>query len=61
MLRYMIVFFVLAVSAGFLGFSGLAADFAFIARFLAVLFVTLFVASLVYSVLTGRRVNPPTV
>jgi uncharacterized membrane protein YtjA (UPF0391 family) len=60
MLRYMIVFFILAVCAGVLGFGGLAAEFAGIARFLAGLFVILFIATLVYSVFTGRKaVLPP--
>lgn len=59
MLNYIITFFVLAVIASVLGFSGLAADFAGIARFLAGLFVILFVVSLVYSLVTGRRANPP--
>ena len=59
MLNYVITFFILAVLAAVLGFGGLAASFAGIAKFLAVLFVLLFVASLIYSMLTGRRVNPP--
>lgn len=59
MLNYIITFFILAALAGFLGFGGLAADFAEIARFLSLIFVVLFVASLGYSLLTGRRENPP--
>ena len=59
MLNYMITFFILAVFASVLGFGGLAADFAEIARFLAVVFIVLFVASLVYSTITGRNANPP--
>lgn len=59
MLNYMITFFILAVIASILGFGGLAADFAGIAQFLAVVFVMLFVASLVYSTITGRKANPP--
>jgi len=59
MLNYIITFFILAVLAAFLGFGGLAADFAGIAQFLAMIFVVLFLASLVYSLLTGRRANPP--
>lgn len=59
MLHYMIVFFVLAVIAAVLGFGGLASSFAGIAKFLAVLFVVLFVASLLYNMITGRRANPP--
>ncbi len=59
MLNYMITFFIMAVIAGVLGFGGLAADFAGIARFLAAVFVILFVASLVYSTITGRKANLP--
>lgn len=59
MLNYMITFFILAVCASVLGFGGLAADFAGIARFLAVVFVILFIASLVYSTITGRKASPP--
>lgn len=59
MLNYIITFFILAVIAAVFGFGGLAADFAGIARFLAGLFVILFVISLIYSVITGRKINPP--
>ena len=59
MLNWIITFFILAIIAAFLGFGGLAGTFSQVAQFLTVLFVVLFVASLVYSLLTGRRVNPP--
>ena len=59
MLNYAITFFILAIVAMVFGFGGLAASFAGIAKFLAVLFVVLFVASLVYNMVTGRRANPP--
>ncbi len=59
MLNYVITFFILAVLAAIFGFGGLAADFAGIAKFLAGIFVLLFVASLIYSIITGRRANPP--
>ncbi len=59
MLNYIITFFILAVIAALFGFGGLAADFAGIARFLAGIFVLLFVASLIYSLITGRKANPP--
>jgi uncharacterized membrane protein YtjA (UPF0391 family) len=54
MLKSVIAFFILAAFAAFLGFSGLAADFAGIAKLLTFLFIVLFVASLFYSMLTGR-------
>jgi uncharacterized membrane protein YtjA (UPF0391 family) len=59
MLNWIITFFLLAIVALVFGFSGLAGTFAEIAKFLAVLFVILFVASLIYSLITGRRPNPP--
>ena len=59
MLNYVVTFFVLAVFAALMGFGGLAADFAGIAKFLAVIFVMLFVVSLIYGLLTGRNPNPP--
>lgn len=58
MLSWAITFFLLAAAAAILGFGGLAGTFASIAQFLAVLFVVLFIASLLYGVITGRR--PPT-
>lgn len=57
MLSWAITFFLLAAAAAILGFGGLAGTFANIAQFLAVLFVVLFIASLIYGVITGRR--PP--
>lgn len=59
MLRYAITFFILAIIAAIFGFGGLAGSLESIARFLAMLFVVLFVISLIYSMLTGRR--PPIV
>jgi uncharacterized membrane protein YtjA (UPF0391 family) len=58
MLSWVITFFVLAVIAAFLGFGGLAGSFVAIAKFLAVLFVVLFAISLIYSLLSGRRLPP---
>ena len=59
MINWAITFFLLAIVAAFFGFGGLAGTFASLAQFLAVLFVVLFVASLIYSAVTGRRANPP--
>ncbi|MFZ4541426.1 MAG: DUF1328 domain-containing protein [Rickettsiales bacterium] len=59
MLNWVVTFFIMAVIAAVFGFGGLAADFAGIAKFLALVFVVLFVASLIYSMLTGRRATPP--
>ena len=59
MMNWVITFFLLAVVAAIFGFGGIAGTFADIAKFLAVLFVVLFVVSLTYSAITGRRVRPP--
>lgn len=59
MLNYIIIFFVLAIVAAFFGFSGIAMQFALVAKILTFLFVVLFVTSLLYNVFTGRRANPP--
>jgi len=59
MLHWIITFFVLAIIAALFGFGGLAGTFASIAQFLAGLFVILFVASLIYSLLSGRSPNLP--
>jgi len=58
MLNWVITFFLLAIVSAVLGFGGLAGTFVEIAKFLAVLFVVLFLASLIYSLISGRR--PPT-
>jgi uncharacterized membrane protein YtjA (UPF0391 family) len=59
MLHYTIIFFILAVVAGILGFGGLAGTFVEIAKFLAILFVVLLVISLVYNLISGKRMSPP--
>lgn len=59
MLNWVVTFFLLAVVASILGFGGLAGTFGSIAQFLAMLFVILFVVSLLYSLVSGRRANPP--
>jgi uncharacterized membrane protein YtjA (UPF0391 family) len=61
MLSWAITFFLLAAITAIFGFAGLAGTFASIAKFLAVLFVVLFVATLLYGMITGRRPVPPPV
>jgi len=58
MLSWIITFFLLAVVAAVLGFGGLAGTFASMAQFLTVLFVVLFIASLIYSLISGRQAPP---
>ncbi len=52
MLYYSLIFAVLALVFGLLGFRGAASGFAMIARFLLVVFLILFVVSLLF----GNRV-----
>jgi uncharacterized membrane protein YtjA (UPF0391 family) len=59
MLNWIITFFILAIIAAFVGFGGLAGAFASIAQFLTLIFVVLFVASLVFRLISGRSANPP--
>jgi uncharacterized membrane protein YtjA (UPF0391 family) len=51
MLRYAIIFLVIALICALFGFTGMAADFAWIGKLLALVFVILFVIS----VIMGRR------
>lgn len=57
MLRWAIVFFVLALIAGVMGFGGLEGQLASVARVLVFLFLVLFVVSLIF----GRSAGPPAV
>jgi uncharacterized membrane protein YtjA (UPF0391 family) len=57
MLNWIITFFILAIIAALCGFGGLAGTFASVAQFLTGLFVLLFVLTIIYSLVTGRR--PP--
>jgi len=56
MIRWAIAFAILALIAGFLGFGGLAGDFAFFAKILLFVFLVLFVVSLLFG-----RGTPPVV
>ena len=57
MLYWSLTFFIVALVAALLGFTGIAADASGIARLLFFIFVILFLASLLFSLITGRR--PP--
>lgn len=54
MLRALILFAVLAIFFGVLGFSGLASAFSSIAYVLAVVFAVLFIGSFVMSLFNGN-------
>jgi uncharacterized membrane protein YtjA (UPF0391 family) len=57
MLYWAVVFFVIAVIAGVLGFGGIATAAVDIARILFFIFIVLFAISLIAGLLTGRA--PP--
>jgi uncharacterized membrane protein YtjA (UPF0391 family) len=59
MLYWALVFFLVAIVAGGLGFGGIAAATSQIAQILFFIFLVLFLASLLVSLVTRRR--PPTV
>ncbi len=54
MLRWAIIFLVVALIAGVLGFGGIAGTSMGIAKILAILFVILFVISLIMHSVRGR-------
>ena len=55
MLRWALIFLVFALVAGLLGFTGIAGDSMYIARVLFFIFLVVFLAGLVFSLITGRR------
>jgi uncharacterized membrane protein YtjA (UPF0391 family) len=55
MLHYALVFFVIALVAAVLGFTGIAAGAVEIARILFFVFIVLFVASLIAGLLRGKK------
>ena len=55
MLRWALIFLVLALVAGVLGFTGVAGESMAIARILFYVFLVVFLVGLLYSVITGRR------
>lgn len=48
MLRYAIIFFILAIIAAVFGFGGIAVDLAWIGKILVFVFLALFVVSLIF-------------
>ena len=57
MLRWALAFLILALIAGVLGFTGVAGESIYIAKILFFVFLVIFLAGLIYSVITGRRLN----
>ena len=56
-LHYALIFFLIAIAAAVLGFGGVSAASAGIAKILFFLFLVLFVVALLYGLITGK--NPP--
>jgi uncharacterized membrane protein YtjA (UPF0391 family) len=61
MLTWSLIFFMLAIVAGILGFGGIAAGASEIAQLLFFFFLVFFAVSLVWGLVTGRRPPPPPV
>jgi len=59
MLRWALVFFIIAIIAGIFGFGGIATGAADIARICFFFFVIVFLASLVWGLVTGRSPRGP--
>ena len=57
MLSWSLTFFIVAIVAAVFGFGGIASGAAEIARVCFFFFIVLFVASLIYGLVTGRK--PP--
>jgi len=55
MLRYSLIFFVVAIIAAIFGFGGIAAGAAFIAKVLFFIFITLFVITLLFGASLFKR------
>ena len=59
MLRWSLIFFIIAIIAAVFGFGGVASGASDIARVLFFFFIVFFVVSLIWGLATGRRVGPP--
>jgi uncharacterized membrane protein YtjA (UPF0391 family) len=55
MLRWAVIFFIIAIVAGLFGFGGIAATATGIAQILFYIFLVLFLISLVFGLLGGRN------
>ncbi len=59
MLRWALVFLVVALIAGVFGFTGIAGDAAYIAKILFFIFLVIFVVGLIYSLISGKKLPAP--
>ena len=58
MLRWSVVFFIIAITAGIFGFGGIAAGASDVARICFFLFIVIFAVTLIWGLATGRRTLP---
>jgi uncharacterized membrane protein YtjA (UPF0391 family) len=59
MLRWALTFLVVALIAAVFGFTGIAGESMYIARILFYIFIVVFLVSLIYSLITGKRPTVP--
>lgn len=59
MLRWSLIFFIIAIIAAVFGFGNIAAGAAGIAKILFFFFAVIFVVSLVWGPASNRRIAPP--
>jgi len=59
MLRWSLGFFIVAIIAAVFGFGGIASGASELARICFFFFVVIFLVSLVYGLVSGRRLQPP--
>lgn len=59
MLRWALTFLIVALIAALFGFTGIAGESMYIARILFFIFLVVFLVSLVYGLITGKRPTVP--
>jgi uncharacterized membrane protein YtjA (UPF0391 family) len=61
MLHWSLAFFLIAIISAIFGFTGIASGATEVARLIFFFFCVIFAVSLIWGLLTGRRVRPPPV
>jgi uncharacterized membrane protein YtjA (UPF0391 family) len=61
MLKWAVIFLIIALVAGLLGFTGIAGAAVWIAEVLFFVFLAVFLILLIAGLVTGHRPHPPTV
>jgi uncharacterized membrane protein YtjA (UPF0391 family) len=57
MLKWAVIFFLISITAGFLGFTGIAAGAGGIAKFLFVAFLVLAIAVIAFAAIVGKKIG----